>query len=73
MSCFYLHVECTLESQEPRYCVKVYMLQDGCWHETFHIFEMSQLPTPRCEPKAVLVDNKIYLPAGVTASSVSTI
>jgi hypothetical protein len=66
---------------ESKFSVQVYMLQDGRWREKLHVFDMSQLPSPRCEPKAVLMDNKIYLPAvlgniivlDLTASSVSTI
>jgi hypothetical protein len=81
MSYFYLHAESVMYAQESKFSVQVYMLQDGCWHEMFHIFDMSQLPTPRFELKSVLIDNKIYLPAvlgniiilDLMASSVSTI
>jgi hypothetical protein len=57
------------------------MLQDGCRHETLHISDMGQLPHPQSDPKAVLIDSKIYMSAGLseimvldlTASSLSTI
>jgi hypothetical protein len=81
MSYFCLHGESSMYAPESKFSVQVYRLQDGRWREKLHVFDMSQLPSPRCEPKAVLMDNKIYLPAvlgniivlDLTASSVSTI
>ncbi|XBI83549.1 hypothetical protein VPH35_092045 [Triticum aestivum] len=47
------------------YLLHVYMMQDGSWH-MHHLLDIGQLPRPRSKPKAVLVDNKIYMAAGPT-------
>ncbi|KAF7067291.1 hypothetical protein CFC21_073198 [Triticum aestivum] len=65
MSYYYLYVE-SARRAETESMLHVYMLQDGSrW--THHLLDIDNLPEPRWEPKAVLVDNKIYMAAAETA------
>ncbi|XP_047044306.1 uncharacterized protein LOC124648620 [Lolium rigidum] len=78
ISYFYLYVECTLG--KPEYKVHIYVLHSGSWIP-HHLFVINQHPHPLSERNVVIVNNKIYLPAGLSQiivldlidSSVSTI
>ncbi|KAF7074251.1 hypothetical protein CFC21_079154 [Triticum aestivum] len=61
LSYYYLYVESTMGESR----LHVYMMQDGSWH-MHHLLDIGQLLRPRSKPKAVLVDNKIYMAAGPT-------
>jgi hypothetical protein len=41
------------------------MLQHGFWHR-LHLLDVGQLPKPRSEPKAVLLDHRIYMAASLS-------
>ncbi|KAM3259689.1 hypothetical protein ACQJBY_051145 [Aegilops geniculata] len=65
MSYYYLYVESGRRA-ETESILHVYMLQDGSrW--THHLLDIDNFPEPRWEPKAVLVDNKIYMAAAENA------
>ncbi|XP_037453545.1 uncharacterized protein LOC119323937 [Triticum dicoccoides] len=76
VSYFYVSMQSTVDRKHTAY---VYMLQDGVW--VMHSLTIGQIPPPRPDLEAVLVDNKIYMPAGksdvvvfdLTASMFSTI
>ncbi|XP_020187549.1 uncharacterized protein [Aegilops tauschii subsp. strangulata] len=78
LSYHYLYVESTVDKPETR--LHIYVLQDGLWLPRAPL-DMHQLPRPLLQPKPVLVDTRIYMPAGLsdiivldlTASSFSTI
>ncbi|XBH59922.1 hypothetical protein VPH35_114589 [Triticum aestivum] len=73
---FYVSMQSTVDRKHTAY---VYMLQDGVW--VMHSLTIGQIPPPQSDLEAVLVDNKIYMPAGksdvvvldLTASTFSTI
>ncbi|XBI83561.1 hypothetical protein VPH35_092057 [Triticum aestivum] len=62
LSYYYLYVEETI-SGKPESRMHVYMLQDGVCRK-HHLLD--HLPPVPYEPKVVLADNKIYVPAGMS-------
>ncbi|KAM3297109.1 hypothetical protein ACQJBY_039139 [Aegilops geniculata] len=74
VSYFYVSMQSTVDRKHTTY---VYMLQDGVW--VMHSLTIGQIPPSRSDLEAVLVANKIYMPAGksdvvvldLTASSFS--
>uniref|UniRef100_A0A8I6Y958 F-box protein AT5G49610-like beta-propeller domain-containing protein n=1 Tax=Hordeum vulgare subsp. vulgare TaxID=112509 RepID=A0A8I6Y958_HORVV len=55
---FYVSMQSTVEMKHTAY---VYMLQDGVW--VMHSLTIGQILPPRSDLEAVLIDNKMYMPA----------